>query len=107
MASAAPLHLDKRPEGHRLLQDAEAGRFGCVLVYRLTRLGRSLDALIDAHDILSRFGVTIRSAQEPFDTSTPIGTFLFQLLGSLAQLDRAQVLEQLSRGRDRVASTGK
>src|SRR2546422_6472134 len=101
------LPLDKRPEGHRLLQDAEAGRFGCVLVYRLTRLGRSLKALIDAHDILSRFGVTVRSATEPFDTSTPIGTFLFQLLGSLAQLDRAQVLEQLSRGRDRVARNGK
>jgi site-specific DNA recombinase len=101
------LPLDKRPEGHRLLQDAEAGRFGCVLVYRLTRLGRSLNALIDAHDVLSRFGVTIRSAQEPFDTSTPIGIFLFQLLGSLAQLDRAQVLEQLSRGRDRVARNGK
>src|SRR5215475_15909142 len=60
------LPLGKRPEGHRLLQDAEAGRFGCVLVYRLTRLGRSLNALINAHDVLSRFGVTIRSAQEPF-----------------------------------------
>src|SRR6266567_6861309 len=101
------LPLGDRPEGRRLLQDAEAGRFGCVLVYRLTRLGRSLKALIEAHDILSCFGVTIRSATEPFDTSTPIGTFLFQLLGSLAQLDRAQVLEQLSRGRDRVARNGK
>jgi len=101
------LPLGERPEGRRLLQDAEAGRFGCVLVYRLTRLGRSLKALIEAHDILSRFGVTIRSATEPFDTSTPIGTFLFQLLGSLAQLDRAQVLEQLTRGRDRVARKGK
>ena len=47
------------------------------------------------------------SATEPFDTSTPIGTFLFQLLGSLAELDRAQVLEQLTRGRDRVARNGK
>src|SRR2546425_9048582 len=73
------LPLGERPEGRRLLQDAEAGRFGCVLVYRLTRLGRSLKALIDAHDMLARYGVTIRSATEPFDTSTPIGTFLFQL----------------------------
>jgi site-specific DNA recombinase len=101
------LPLRERPEGQRLLQDAEAGRFGCVLVYRLTRLGRSLKALTEAHESLSRFKVTIRSATEPFDTSTPIGTFLFQLLGSLAELDRAQVLEQLSRGRDRVARAGK
>src|SRR5262249_21816588 len=34
------LPLGERPEGQRLLQDAEAGAFGCVLVYRLTRLGR-------------------------------------------------------------------
>ena len=98
------LPLGERPEGWRLLQDAEAGRFGCVLVYRLTRLGRSLKALTDAHEILSQFQVTIRSATEPFDTSTPIGTFL--LLGSLAELDRAQVLEQLTRGRDRVVRNG-
>src|SRR5262249_20520346 len=64
-------------------------------------------ALTEAHDRLAQLGVTIRSAQEPFDTSTPIGTFLFQLLGSLAELDRAQVLEQLDRGRDRVARGGK
>lgn len=101
------LPLGARPEGQRLLQDAEAGAFGCVIVYRLTRLGRSLKALTDAHETLSHFKVTIRSATEPFDTSTPIGTFLFQLLGSLAELDRAQVLEQLSRGRDRVAKDGK
>jgi site-specific DNA recombinase len=101
------LPLGQRPEGQRLLQDAEAGRFGCVLVYRLTRLGRSLKALTEAHDVLAQYGVTIRSATEPFDTSTPIGTFLFQLLGSLAELDRAQVLEQLTRGRDRVARNGK
>jgi site-specific DNA recombinase len=101
------LPLGERPEGQRLLQDAEAGRFGSVLVYRLTRLGRSLKALTEAHETLSRYGVTIRSATEPFDTSTPIGTFLFQLLGSLAELDRAQMLEQLSRGRDRVARNGK
>ena len=101
------LSLGERPEGRRLLQDAEAGRFGCVIVYRLTRLGRSLKALTEAHDILSQFKVTIRSATEPFDTSTPIGTFLFQLLGSLAELDRAQVLEQLARGRNRVVRNGK
>jgi site-specific DNA recombinase len=101
------LSLGERPEGQRLLYDAETGAFGSVVVYRLTRLGRSLKALTEAHDRLAQLGVTIRSATEPFDTSTPIGTFLFQLLGSLTELDRAQMLEQLNRGRDRVARDGK
>ena len=32
--------LPDRMDGRRLLQDAEAGRFGVVIVYRLDRLGR-------------------------------------------------------------------
>jgi len=99
--------LDRREAGQRLLQDAEAGRFGAVLVYRLDRLGRSLPSLITAHDALASSGVAIRSATEPFDTTTPIGTFLFQLLGSLAQLDRTTITERMSLGRDRVAKGGK
>jgi site-specific DNA recombinase len=99
--------LDRRPEGRRLLDDAEAGRFGVVLVYRLDRLGRSLSALLAAHDMLEAAGVAIKSGTEPFDTTSPIGTFLFQLLGSLAQLERATITERMVMGRDRVAKNGK
>src|SRR5215213_928187 len=61
--------LADRPEGQRLLVDAEAGRFGVVLVYRVDRLGRSLHALLDAHAVLDGYGGAIRSGSEPFDTS--------------------------------------
>jgi site-specific DNA recombinase len=99
--------LAERPEGRRLLADIEGGFITEVLVYRLDRLGRSLSALLTAHDQLSKHGVTIRSATEPFDTATPIGTFLFQLLGSLAQLERATITERMTIGRNRVAKAGK
>jgi site-specific DNA recombinase len=98
--------LADRPEGQRLLIDAEAGRFGSVLVYRIDRLGRSLRALLDAHDTLSGYSVAIRSATEPFDSGTPIGAFLFQLLGSLAELEKSTIAERTGLGRNRVASSG-
>src|SRR5581483_431884 len=101
------LPLENRPDSRRLLEDAEAGKFGVVLVYKLDRLGRSLPALLEAHTRLESLGVTIRSATEPFDTSTPIGRFVFQLLGSLAELDRSTILERMTMGRDRVARGGK
>jgi site-specific DNA recombinase len=101
------LPLSQRPAGRRLLNDAQSGRFGCVLVYRVDRLGRSLTALLEAHTVLSQAGITIRSATEPFDTSTPIGTFLFQLLGSLAELEKSTIIERMTLGRDRVARNGK
>lgn len=99
--------LSQRPSGNLLLQDARARRFECILVYRVDRLGRSLAALLDAYHLLSEIGVSIRSATEPFDTATPIGTFLFQLLGSLAELEKSTIVERMTLGRDRVAKNGK
>jgi len=36
----------KRPEGARLLADAQAGRFDTVLFYRVSRLGRRLAVVL-------------------------------------------------------------
>src|SRR5215207_6054400 len=95
-----------RPEGRRLLQDAESGAFTVVLVYRLDRLGRSLKSLLAAHERLDAAGVAIRSGTEPFDTASPIGRFLFSLLGSMAELERSTISERMTGGRDRVARAG-
>src|SRR3954462_8373723 len=46
--SSGATPLENRPEGRRLLQDAEAGAFTVVLVYRLGRLGRALENLLGA-----------------------------------------------------------
>jgi site-specific DNA recombinase len=100
------LTLEDRPEGKRLLDDAGAGAFSVVLVYKLDRLGRSLKTLLDGHDKLEARGVAIRSGTEPFDTTSPVGKFVFSLLASVAELDRATSLERMSRGRDRVAGNG-
>jgi site-specific DNA recombinase len=98
--------LGDRPEGRRLLDDAEAGAFDVVLVYRLDRLGRSLNSLLAAHERLDRAGVAIRSGTEPFDTASPIGKFLFSLLASMAELERSTINERMTMGRDRVARDG-
>jgi site-specific DNA recombinase len=98
--------LRERPDGTRLLQDAQAGAFDIVVCAKIDRLSRSLWELLAAHRTLEACGVGIKSATEPIDTSDPIGRFLFHLLGSMAELDRERVLEQLSRGRDRVNRAG-
>ncbi len=101
------LPLAARPDGKRLLADAAAGRFGTVLVQKVDRLGRSLAALLDAHQALEAHGVALKSATEPFDTSTAMGRFMFQLLSSMAELDRNSLLEKLTQGRDRHARNGR
>src|SRR3712207_864899 len=71
ISGTVPMH--ERPEGRRLLDDAKAGAFGTVLVYRLDRVGRSLLVVVDAHDRLGELGIALKSANEPIDTSTPAG----------------------------------
>jgi site-specific DNA recombinase len=99
--------LPDRTDGARLLADADAHQFTGVLVYRLDRLARSLRVLLDTHIALERQSISIRSATEPFDTASPIGRFMFQLLGSMAELEKSTITERMSLGRDRVARQGK
>jgi site-specific DNA recombinase len=99
--------LEERPEGHRLLADAQADIFDAVWVYRVDRLARSLRVLLDGYTALEAAGVVLKSATEPFDTATPMGKFLFQLLGSMAELERSTIIERMNLGRDRITRLGR
>jgi site-specific DNA recombinase len=92
ISGTIPLH--ERPEGRRLIEDAKTGKFQMVLVYRLDRLGRSLLVIVDAHDRLQDAGVSLRSATEPIDTSTPSGRLIFQMLASFAEYERETIRER-------------
>jgi DNA invertase Pin-like site-specific DNA recombinase len=100
-----PLH--ERPEGKRLLGDARVGKFQTVLVKKLDRLVRTLLVIVDAHDRLQQAGVSLRSATEPIDTSTPSGRLIFQMLASFAEYDRENIAERTRGGLRRAWSRGK
>src|SRR5215212_4735253 len=105
VSGTIPLH--ERPEGRRLLEDAKGGEFSTVLVYRLDRLGRSLMVTVDAHDRLQAFGVALKSATEPIDTSNPSGRLIFQMLASFAEFERASIRERTQAGLHRALRNGK
>jgi site-specific DNA recombinase len=99
--------LDERSEGRRLLEDARAGKFDTVLVYKLDRLGRTLLVIVEAHDKLAEVGVTLRSPHEAIDTSTPHGRFAFQTLASVAELERESIRTRTRDGLHRAFRAGK
>ena len=101
------LRLHERPEGRRLLDDAAAGRFGTVIVYRLDRLGRKLLVTVEAHDSLQEAGVALKSATEAIDTSTPSGRLIFQMLASFAEYDRHSIIERTHAGQRRAYKNGR
>ncbi len=99
--------LEERSEGRRLLEDAKAGKFDTVLVYKLDRLGRTLLVTVEAHDKLAGVGVALRSPHGAIDTSTPHGRFAFQTLASVAELERENIRTRTRDGLHRAFRAGK
>ncbi len=101
------LPMGEREQGRQLLSDAKAGKLDVALVYRVDRLARRLSVLLSAQAILQEHKVGLRSMTEPIDTTTPIGRFVFQLLGSIAELERETIVERSILGTNRQAAAGK
>jgi site-specific DNA recombinase len=96
----------ERPALQRALAAAKAGKFDVLLVYRVDRLSRSLRGLVQILDDLDVAGIAFRSATEPFDTSTPVGRMLVQMLGVFAQFERETIIDRVINGMERKAARG-
>lgn len=80
----------------RLLGDLAAG--DVLVVVRLVRLARSVSHLLQVIEDLEERGVHFRSIRDPIDTITPQEMFSLQVLGAVAQLERALIAERSKAG---------
>ncbi len=85
-----------RPELARLTREIRAG--DVLVVVRLDRLARSVSHLLEVIERLEESGAHFRSLRDPIDTSTPQGMFTLQVLGAVAQLERALISERTKAG---------
>ena len=81
-----------RPVLARLLREIRSGE--TLVVVRLDRLARSVSHLLAVIEQLETKGAHFRSLRDPIDTSTPQGMFSLQVLGAVAQLERALIAER-------------
>ncbi len=94
-----------RPELGRLLKEIQSG--DVLVVVRLDRLARSVSHLLEVIDRLEVKGAHFRSLRDPIDTSTPQGMFSLQVLGAVAQLERALISERTKAGIAAAKARGK
>ncbi|MBB2688454.1 UNVERIFIED_ORG: DNA invertase Pin-like site-specific DNA recombinase [Rhizobium etli] len=94
-----------RPVLTRLLAELSAG--DVLIVVRLDRLARSVSHLLSVIEDLEARGVHFRSIRDPIDTSTPQGMFSLQVLGAVAQLERALIAERTKAGIKAAKARGK
>jgi DNA invertase Pin-like site-specific DNA recombinase len=86
----------ERPGLTRALAACEPG--DVLVVWRLDRLGRSLQHLIETVAELGARYVGFRSLTEAIDTTTPGGRLTFHLFGALAEFERELIAERTRAG---------
>ena len=86
----------KRPGFVAVLKALRAG--DTLVIWKLDRLGRNLSQLLQTADYLKEHGIQLRVLTEAIDTSTPMGRFMFNVMGSFAQLEREMGQERTRAG---------
>jgi DNA invertase Pin-like site-specific DNA recombinase len=83
-------------------------RSGDVLVvWRLDRLGRSLQHLLETINGLQERGIGFKSVSESLDTTTSGGKLVFQIFGALAEFERNLIRERTRAGLDSARARGR
>jgi len=98
---------DSRPELDKLMNDARKRLFDAVLVFRFDRFARSLKHLVMALEEFRTLGVDFISYSENWDTTTPMGEAMFQIVGVFAQLERNIIRERIIAGLQHAKEKGR
>ncbi|MDE7399828.1 MAG: recombinase family protein [Oscillospiraceae bacterium] len=80
-----------RPDFQRLMSDVEQGAVSRVIVYRIDRISRSVLDFATIYGKLEQHNVEFVSATEQFDTSTPMGKAMLQIIMVFAELERKTI----------------
>lgn len=98
-----------RPELNRLLVDAEKGRrdFDGVLVWRLSRFGRSFPDLITNVQKLVDAKIDFFSKQESFQLDTTMGRFAFRIMCAAVEMEREVISENTIAGMKLAKAAGR
>ena len=89
---------DSRPQLDRMLSDAQRGKFQAILIWRLDRLGRSLQHLVRLFENFRVWNVALISFGEGLDFSTSMGKLFYQLSGAFAEFERDCIRERVKAG---------
>ncbi len=96
-----------RPGLQAALDLAREKRIDLLLVYRVDRLSRKVRQLAGLCEELDQLDVVLKSATEPFDTGSPAGRMMLQMLGVFAEFEHATIVDRVTAGLERRVREGK
>ena len=98
----------KRPGLDRMMDDVRAGKLELIVATKLDRMARSLLNLKKICIELEERGIGLKFAEQPsIDTTTPVGRFMNDILGAVAELELELIHERTKDGLERARKEGK
>ena len=85
-----------RPGFKQMMEDAKAGKFDMVAVWKIDRLSRNLSHLLSVFETLQKQKVGFFSLKENIDFTWPIGKLTFQIFWALAEFERETIKARTS-----------
>lgn len=95
-----------RPEYERLIADIRAGAIGALIVWDIDRLTRTPRELEDIIDLASKAGLQLANVGGEIDLSTPQGTMMARMKGTIARHETEQQSRRMKRQLQQKASSG-
>ena len=98
---------DERPDFSRLLADMRMGQINCIVVYKLDRIGRSLQHLLNLFGEFKNRGVEFISLSQQINTTTPEGRMFLKMLMVFSEYEREMIVSRTYEGLNRAKKQGK
>lgn len=97
-----------RPALDQMMDAARRGKLDLVVVWKLDRLGRSLQHLLQVLDELQHLGVGFVSVRDAgIDTTSASGRLMLHILGAFAAYERELIRERVVAGVRRAQANGR
>ena len=97
---------DARKGFDELIKSAVRKEFDIILVWDVSRLGRSLQHLVSFLDDIHSAKCDLYIHQNGLDTSTASGKMMFQMIGVFSEFERSMIRERVIAGQQRAKANG-
>jgi DNA invertase Pin-like site-specific DNA recombinase len=95
-----------RPALNEMMKAATQRRFDMVMCWDISRLGRSLQNLVEILNELQSIKIDLFFLQQGMDTSTPSGRMVFSVFGAIGEWEKNLVKERVRAGINRAREKG-
>lgn len=96
-----------RPALKAMIEDMKNHQFDSVMVWKLSRISRSVFDLLTLLKEFDKYNVKFVSYSEQFDTNTAVGKLLLTVLASVAEFERETIADNVKTALTYRANLGK